>query len=250
MAHGAGRGIMPGNTLEAAIYAHDIGSDVIEIDIHATADGILVVRHDAEINTTTNGAGLIKDLDFEALQAFTVGFHDSDIDSGARINPGNIKIASLKSLFEALPSTRFMIEMKPNDNQVAESFCQLIRETGNGARLNVVSFHLEVLQHFRKVCPEIATSLSQDEVTNFVLLTWLGLGHLYQAKGIALQVPMKINGIKILSPSLISAAHNLGLAIDVWTIDDANTMQMLIDMQVDGIITNRPDRMVAIRPNN
>ena len=78
IAHRGGRGLVPGNTIEAAVNAVDIGSDVIEVDVHLTADDFLVVRHDADIDTTTDGSGLIANMDLVDIQAHKVGYHELD----------------------------------------------------------------------------------------------------------------------------------------------------------------------------
>ena len=75
IAHRGGRGLAPGNTIEAAVNAVDIGSDIIEVDVHLTADGVLVVRHDAEIDTTTDGSGLIALMNLADIQSYRAGYH-------------------------------------------------------------------------------------------------------------------------------------------------------------------------------
>ena len=73
IAHRGGRGLAPGNTIEATVNAVDIGSDIIEVDVHLTADGVLVVRHDAEIDTTTDGSGLIALMNLADIQSYRAG---------------------------------------------------------------------------------------------------------------------------------------------------------------------------------
>ena len=80
----------------------------------------------------------------------------------------------------------------------------------------------------------------------FVLLSWLGLGHLYRAPGYSVQLPLKYYGVQLVSRSLIRAANELNLAVDVWTINDPKKMLEMMALGVDGIITDRPDVLQAI----
>ena len=81
IAHGNGRALLPGNTLEAAVNALEVGTDILELDIHLTADDQLVVRHDDMIDTTTNGTGLIAEMTLAEIQQYDVGFHEVDFPS-------------------------------------------------------------------------------------------------------------------------------------------------------------------------
>ena len=189
IAHRGGRGLLPGNTLEAAVNAIEIGSNVIEIDVHLTADKVLVVRHDAEIDTTSNG--------------------------------------------------------KPTHFDAADALCDQILAHHLQNQVMVGSFHSSVLTYFRKTCPVVPTSLGKTELLWFSLLERLGLGHLYDSPGFAMQIPPSFGGLQVVTPELIRLAHRLNLRVDVWTINDTEKMQHLRNLGVDGIITDRPDRLLS-----
>ena len=243
LAHRNGRALLPGNTIEAGVNALDAGADVLELDVHLTADNVLVLRHDATIDNTTNGSGRIAEMTLAEIQAFDVGFHE--VDYPDLVAAPGIKVPTLSSLFERLPASRFLIELKPSDTAPADELCRLIKEYGLAHQVVVGSFHDSVLSHFREVCPTVPTSLGVTEATWLVLLGKFGLGHLYDSPGYSVQLPMGEDGF-IVTPALVKAIHQLNMRVEVWTVNDTSTMQALIDMGVDGIITDRPDRLMAL----
>lgn len=239
IAHGNGRALLPGNTLEAAINALKVGTDILELDIHLTADNQLVVRHDDMIDTTTNGTGLIAEMTLAEIQQYDVGFHE--IDFPGRSHPSGIVVPTLESLFARLPDSRYLIELKPQGTAAADHLCQLVNRYSLTDQVVIGSFHSSVLRYFRQICPDVPTSLGQSEVALLVVLSRLGLGHLFSSPGVSVQIPVVYGGFEILTPAIIQVAHQLNLRVDVWTVNDPKIMQKLIDDQVDGIITDRPD---------
>jgi glycerophosphoryl diester phosphodiesterase len=243
IAHRGCRGLLPGNTLEAAVNAIEIGSNVIEIDVHLTADKVLVVRHDAEIDTTSNGKGSIVDMTLESIQSYQAGFHEIDYPNA--ISPAGMRIPTLNTMFQRLPNQRYLIELKPTHFDAADALCDQILAHHLQNQVMVGSFHSSVLTYFRKTCPVVPTSLGKTELLWFSLLERLGLGHLYDSPGFAMQIPPSFGGLQVVTPELIRLAHRLNLRVDVWTINDTEKMQHLRNLGVDGIITDRPDRLLS-----
>ncbi len=246
IAHGSARALLPGNTLEAAVNALRLGTDILELDIHLTADSQLVVRHDEMIDTTTNGSGLIADMTLAEIQQYDVGFHEVDFPDLAY--PAGIVVPTLESLFIRLPESRYLIELKPEGTAAADHLCQLLNRYNLTEQVVIGSFHSSVLQYFRQICPQVPTSLGQSEVALLVVLSRLGLGHLFNSPGVSVQLPVVYAGVKILTPAVIEAAHQLNMRVDAWTVNDVGLMQKLIDDRVDGIITDRPDVLRSILP--
>ena len=244
IAHGAGRELMPGNTLEGASNAVAVGADIIELDVHLSLDKVVVVRHDATVDATTNGSGLIAEMTLAELQAFDVGFHKADYPEKVAVE--GIRIPTLESLFLALPDKRFLIELKPDDSETGAQLCKLVLAHGLADQVLVGSFYSAVLKNFRQRCPEVPTSLGEGEALVFVLLSWIGLGHLYDSPGYSVQLPFEYYGIELISRFLIRAAGELNLVVDVWTVNDPQEMLRLIELGVGGIITDRPDILQAI----
>ena len=245
IAHRGGRALVPGNTIEAAKNAVDIGSDIIEIDVHLTVDNTLVVRHDTVIDTTTNGSGLIANMALSEIQRYDVGFHEIDYPDKAWKT--SLRVPSLKSLFTALPNQRYLIELKPKTLPAADALCQLILEHKLQNQVLVGSFHSSVLQYFRRSCPSIPTSLGKSEITLLVLLERIKLGHLFNSPGYSIQVPINYGDFAILTPGLVKLAQNLNMHVDVWTVNDPVELKIVSNIGVDGIITDRPDIAISLR---
>lgn len=209
IAHGTGRELRPGNTLEGALNAVAVGADIIELDIHLTLDKVVVVRHGATVDATTNGSGPIADMTLAELQAFDVGFHKEDYPEKVAVE--GIRIPTLESLFLALPDKRFLIELKPDDIETGIQLCQLVLAHGLANQVLVGSFYSTVLKDFRQSCPEVPTSLGEEEALAFVLLSWIGLGRLYNSPGYSVQLPFEYYGVRPISRPLISIAKKLNL---------------------------------------
>jgi len=244
IAHRGGRGLIPGNTIEAAINAVNIGSDIIEIDVHLTADDILVVRHDASIDTTTNGTGQISAMSLADIQGYDAGFHE--IDYPDAVNQESLTVPALGALFSKLPDEKYLIELKPQDLSAANGLCRLVRQHNMQDQVMVGSFHTQVLKHFRRECPEIPTSLGRTEITQLVLLEKLGLSHLFAIEGYAIHIPIIYGVIDILSLSLVNQMHARNVRVDTWTLNDSEYMHQSISLGVDGIITDRPDVLLDL----
>lgn len=245
IAHRGGRGLVPGNTIEAAENAVDIGSDIIEIDVHMTMDNVLVVRHDAVIDTTTNGSGAIANMELSDIQTYDVGFHA--IDYPEAFWETSLTVPSLDSLFTALPNQRYLIELKPKSLAPADALCELILEHNLQNQVVVGSFHSSVLQHFRRSCPSVPTSLGESEITLFVVLERINLGHLFNSPGYSIQIPIKYNGVAILTADLVNLAQDLNMRVDVWTINNPHEIKVALNLGVNGIITDRPDIAIYLR---
>ena len=246
MAHGGGQGIGPQNTLEAAVLSAAAGADVIELDVHQSADGHLVVIHDPTIEATTDGSGAVGDMTLAEIQAFDAGAAFRDASGAASFAGKGVVVPTLRAAFEALPEAHYLIEIKPDKPSIERRLCDLLREYGLEARTMVGSFHATALERFRAVCPGVATSMAESEIETFVYLQKIGLANLAPLKGSALQVPLEAAGIKVLTPSLIKAAQARGLAVHAWTINDPAVMERLIGMGIDGLITDYPGRALKV----
>jgi glycerophosphoryl diester phosphodiesterase len=245
IAHGAGQGRMPKNTLEAASFSSLLGTDVLEIDIHASRDGVLLLSHDDSVDDMTDGSGLIREMTFAELQQLDAAYGFKRAQ-GAPLRGTGIRLPALDEVFSALPQARYVIEIKQQQPAIAAPLCAMIRSHRLQSRVLVGSFGSQALDDFREYCPEVATSLSRAETTALVLLHKFGLAHLYPLPGVALQVPLQSSGIPIISRDFVRDMQERGLRVQVWTINDLQQMRELIDLGVDGIITDYPDLLQAV----
>ncbi|MEJ2290536.1 MAG: glycerophosphodiester phosphodiesterase [Deinococcales bacterium] len=253
LAHQGGDGLWPGDTLYAFQHAAALGADVLELDIHETADGRIVVIHDDTVDRTTNGSGAVADMTLAQLQALDAGYRWSP-DGGTTFpyRGQGIRIPTLKAVFDAFPGKPINIEIKPDSARVAADLCRLIRANDRQHTVMVVSFHPGAIRAFRSDCPEVATAGDPTEIKIFYVLARAHLAHLFTPDTDALQVPEAQGGLRVVTPHFVRAAHDRGMLVHVWTIDETADMRRLIDMGVDGIITDRPDRLLALlgRPHD
>lgn len=249
IAHQGGEQLWPSNTLFAFQNAVDLGVDVLEMDVHETADGVLVLIHDDTVDRTTDGSGAIREMSLADIQALDAGYYWTEDDGQTYpFRDQGIQVPALRQVFETFPDMPMNIEIKPDDTAVAQSFCQLIREYNMSQKVLVGSFHDEALQAFRAACPEVATSMTQSEIQPFWILNSLGLGALYQSPAESFQVPETavlpvLGEVTVLTQRFVDNAHAHNIQVHVWTINEAAAMGRFIEMGLDGIITDRPDRL-------
>lgn len=247
MAHRGGRGLWPENTLYAFENAVNLGVDVLEMDVHSTLDGVIVVMHDETLDRTTNGTGPINNYSWEELQELDAGYAWSDDDDNTFPYRGQgITVPALEKVFTRFPQIRMNIEIKQSSPPIVVPVCEMIRKYEMEEKVLVASFDSEVIQAFRHACPEVASTAGENEVRMLFGLSWVYLGGLYTPSAGAVQVPEYRGDIHVLTPRLVNAAHNRGMDVHVWTVNQVLDMKRMIEMGVDGIITDRPDLLMAL----
>ena len=250
-AHRGGGGLFPENTLGAFEYSAKMGVDVLELDVHATADGALVVLHDGSVNRTTDGSGRISEMTLEAVKKLDAGYKFST--DGGQTFPfrgKGITVPTLQEIFDALPNMTFNVEPKQAEPSITKPLCELIRERKMTDKIIVGSFRQTAIDEFRRECTEVATSATPSEVSKFLAMYKTGIGESYSPPMQALQIPQNLGSLQIVSKDFIETAHKLNLKVHVWTINDTADMSRLIEMGVDGIMTDYPDRMLNLLNKN
>jgi glycerophosphoryl diester phosphodiesterase len=260
-AHQGGAKEGPSSTLWAMRQAVDAGADAIELDVHATLDGHLVVCHDPTVDRTTDGTGAISTLPLRRLRELdnaywwapgTVVDHDRPPDGyplrGRAPSDRRFGIATLDEVLEAFPDTVLNLDIKQTAPVVApyeEAVARTLRSHGRGDDVIVASFNDQATEAFRTFAPDIPTSAGTVATAACWRAAHAG-EPLPDLPAVALQIPVETGGIVVCDEILVAAAHRAGLAVHVWTIDDAAEMGRLIDMGVDGIITDVPSVAVAV----
>ena len=237
-----GNGLWPGNTMPFLEGIADIGVDMLEMDINMTRDGRIILMHDTTVDRTTDGNGRIPDLTLEEIQALEVGVNWTQDDGQTYPYVGQgLRVPTLEEVFERFPDYPMVIEIKQSDPPMVEPFCNLIRQHNMQEKVIVASFNDDTIQAFRALCSEVATAPGGDEVRNYVLLNFIFLSPILSPNYEAFQVPTASGGITVIRQPFINAAHRRNLQVQVWTINDPTEMDRLIDLGVDGIMTDRPD---------
>jgi len=247
LAHRGGAGLWPENTMYGFKRAVDSEIDVLETEIRSTADGVLVLMHDSTVDRTTSGEGPVNGITLRELQALDAGFNWSS--DGGRTFPfrgRGIAVPTLAEVFTAFPNTRLNIDIKQVEPSLVLPLCQTIHTFGMAEKVMVASFDSKVLKVFRRECPEVATSLSPHEVMWFCLMNFAYLGTAYRTAAYALQVPEYQGKLRVLTKRLVDTAHRLNLKVHAWTINETSDMRRLLNLGVDGIITDYPDRLITL----
>lgn len=248
IAHRGGADVRPENTLTAFEHAAALGADVLEMDIRATADGTIVVLHDATVDRTTDGRGRVDALTLENLQKLDAGYRWTN--DGGRTYPfrgQGIRVPTLEEVFRRFPAQRLNLEMKRVEPVLAQPLCALIRRAGMTQRVLVASMDVPTIEAFRRACPDVATSMSRNEALAFYGLQRAGLDAIYSPPVQALQVSYRFGDDIVPTPGFVAAARRKNFRLHVWTINDDARMRELIELGVDGIVTDRPDRLLALR---
>jgi len=262
-AHQGGAREAPSSTMFALHQAVAVGADALELDVHRSADGHLVVCHDPTVDRTTDGTGCIADLSLEQLQGLDNGYwwrpgevvdHEADPADlplrGRAPHERHLGIATLAEVLAAFPGVLLNLDIKQTAPEVAPYEAQLAEELVAAGRTDdviVASFSDASLDAFRAQGTGIGTSCGPRDV--LALAQALATGEpipQHVRSHVAVQVPPSFGGTDVVTAAAVHAAHDAGLAVHVWTIDDEAEMRRLVELGVDGVMTDRPSVLVAV----
>ena len=241
MAHRGGA-LLPGlegleNSMAAFRAAVELGYTYLETDVHASSDGVVYAFHDSDLSRLGGSPEGISDLSSERVDAVRLMDHEP--------------IPRLTTLLDALPDARLNIDVK--SDHALEPTLRTLREAGALDRVCLASFSDARLRRIRRLEPDVATSAGPREVAAVVLGPVRAVRSLAVRSGaVCLQVPQRRGPIPVVTPRLVRHAHDLGMAVHVWTVDDPDEMRSLLRTGVDGIVSDRPDllRQVLIETGN
>jgi glycerophosphoryl diester phosphodiesterase len=249
--HRGSSGEAPENTLPAFARALEQGAEILETDVHATADGRVVIYHDERVDRTTDGAGAIAELTFDALRRLDAGY-DFTTDGGRTFpfRGAGIRIATLAEAFEAYPEARFNIEIKRDDAALVDGVLRAIADAGREKRTLVTAGEDRAMARLRRRLAETglapAVGASAGDVLGFVRAALAGTAP--PREPMALQIPEGFGGRPLVTRELVDFAHAHDVQVHVWTINDPDEMARLLALGVDGIVSDYPARLCeAIR---
>jgi glycerophosphoryl diester phosphodiesterase len=244
-AHRGGAKLWPENTLVAFEGSLSMGTRYLETDVHATRDGVLVAHHDEYVDGTTNGTGRIRDMRYAELVRLDAGYRFTKDGHSFPFRGQGVTIPALHEVFALSTRARVNVEIKPEDESIAHRLWHLIESHGLHDRILVASSQDHQVKRFRRCSlARVATSASMREALEFWLATRLGLNRAIAPSFDALQVPRRYRGLTVVDRKFVRAAHGRGIQVHVWTIDDPEEMKALIEMGVDGIMSDRPDSLM------
>jgi glycerophosphoryl diester phosphodiesterase len=260
-AHQGGAKEAPSSTIQAFKRAVDLGADGLEMDVHMTADGYLVVAHDETIDRTSRASGRIdcltladlRQLDFAHWWApghdAIVGLDDKEYPLRGRApDDSTLGIALLTDVLQQFPDTLINLDIKGGKRPYETELAAVLREYDRATSVIVASFHDAHLQRFRESAPEVPTSSTANESFAIADALFTGAHIDLPPSLVALQIPFRFNpdSAPLFGSEFVERAHDRGLAVHVWTIDDEIDMVDVLETGADGIMTDYPARLESI----
>jgi glycerophosphoryl diester phosphodiesterase len=226
MAHRGGAIEHLENTMPAFQACVDLGYRYLETDVRVTADGVLVAFHDPTLERVTDRSGRLEDLPWAEVAAAMIG--------------GREPIIRLEDLLGAWPDVRFNLDIKAAG--VLAPLVRLVRRLDVADRICLASFSDARLVAARRLFgPAVCTSLGPRGVAALRLSSYSprAAGLVRIGAGCA-QVPLQLGGRALVDERFVAAAHARGLQVHVWTVDDPDDCAAMLDLGVDGVMTDRP----------
>ena len=243
--HRGSAGTHPENTLESFRAAAATGAPYIEFDIHMTRDGEIVVAHDDHLARMCALERVIPEMTHaEVAKADAARMFTIDGTSFPFRDKG-IRIPRLADVMAELPKLRMIIEIKQITPSLVAPMLQLIDRAKMRRNVLVASEHQEPLDEIRKLAPEIPTNFSYLE-SGLFFQAMAARDANYHPPGAALQIPPNYESWQLVTPESVKFAHSIGIEVHVWTVNEESEMMQLLDMGVDGIITDHPARLLNL----
>ena len=224
-AHRGGSALAPENTIAAFDHGLALGADGLELDVHLSRDGVVVVHHDRLLERTTALRGPIAARGAEELRRAAV--------------------PSLAEVLARYREQRIIVELKVNSAALAAATIDVIRRAGAVDRVCLGSFGLRVLRAARAIEPAIATSGAREEVRWALYRSWCRWP-VSRVGYAGYQIPERSGRTRVVSPRFVEYAHDAGLGVQVWTVDTEDSARRLLGWGVDALITDRPDVIVPL----
>jgi glycerophosphoryl diester phosphodiesterase len=224
-AHRGGSALAPENTMAAFANGLSLGANGVELDVHLSKDGAVVVHHDTTVDRTTSGTGAVAALSQREL---------------ARLD-----VPSLEDVLRGFPEARVIVEMKVNARELASAVVDVVRRANAVERVCLGAFGRRVLNAARTLEPALATSAAREEVRWALYRSWVRRAS-HGAPYAGFQVPECAGTTRIVSRRFVEVAHRADLAVHVWTVDDEADANRLLSWGVDALITDRPDVIARV----
>ncbi len=239
LAHRGSRELWPENTMVAFQGAIDLGYRFLETDLHATSDGKVVLFHDDTLNRTTDHHGRISKWTWDELRECDAAYRFDPIHHFPHRGRG-VRIPTLEELATTFPNTLLTLDLKQSG--IEQLLVEVVYRLNLWDRVIVGSFSDARIRRFRKLTGgRVATSSGPRET--LAAMGAARLGRPLKVRADALQIPETYGRTRVLTSRLIEAAHASGKQIHVWTVNERADMIRLLDMGVDGLITDRPDTL-------
>jgi glycerophosphoryl diester phosphodiesterase len=246
-AHRGGSALAPENTIPAFDRGLELGADGLELDVHLSRDGVVVIHHDAHLGRTVNGSGPLARYTAAELARMDAAYRFGAAEAYPWRGRG-VGIPTLAEVLGRYPAARIIIEMKVNTPAMARAVVDEVEKAHAADRVCLGSFGRRALRAARAFAPGLATSAAREEVRRVLYGSWIGLAP-RRLPNQAYQVPERVGATRVVSPRFIRLAHQAEAVVQVWTVNREADMRRLLGWGVDALITDRPDVAVPVVRN-
>jgi glycerophosphoryl diester phosphodiesterase len=247
LAHRGGCALGPENTLLAFERGRAAGADGFEIDVRLSADGEVVVIHDATLDRTTNGRGPVSSMSAAQLAKVDAAYW-FDREGRYPLRGAGIGVPRLADALDRSPDAAFIVELKEDGADVVRRTLDVVRAARAFDRVMIGSFSRRALKEVRRLEPDLPTGAATSETRMALYKSRLRLP-LGRTPYRAFQVPEAFGATRVVSPQFIRTAHAADVPVQVWTVDDERDMRRLLEWGVDALITDRPGIAVEVVRN-
>lgn len=241
IAHRGGRLLAPEHTLFAYQIGLDAGADVLELDVRSTSDGVLVLLHDDSVDRTTDGTGKVSEMTWAEVEALDAGYTFTTDEGVTFPHRGTgLKVARLEDALDAFPGVCMTVELKQYEPSIVAPVLAAFAAHDAIQRAVFSSFDDLTLAAVREARPDAITGMGVAEMLGFALLDDSALAT-YQPPAPIAQAPKDQ-----VTAKLVANAHQVGVKVHAWTVNDPAQMAELLEMGIDGIITDDPATLATI----
>jgi len=243
--HRGAAGSQPENTLPSFEHALEVGAHILESDVHATRDAVPVLAHDPSLERMTGSPLAIEDADLGTVQSLDAAHAFAGPQGDFPLRGKGVRVPTLREAFEAFPEARFNLEIKASQPELVGAVLALIGEFDRAGLTLLAAADDAIMDRIRAtrrrtgVLPAIGASLR--DVVSFVQSAVAETAP--DSDSMALQIPTDFAGGPLITSDLVEHAHRHGAVVHAWTINDPEQMRRLVDLGVDGLVTDYPARM-------
>ena len=249
ISHRGGSLEAPENTLHAFRHSFALYSEIIfELDVHRTKDGDIAVIHDPTVDRTTDGSGAIHEKTWREISLLDAGYRFSQ-DGGKTfpLRGQGIRIPRLEEVISEFPNTRISIEVKRDNPAFEDQVITLVDNLKALNRVVIAAENHEILKKLRIAAGrDVCSGFSSHEVFWTLVFNRLHLPFLAPTRGDVFQIPLTHGNTQVFSKNFLDRAHKKDKHVHIWTINDEKMMRELLEMGVDGIITDAPQKLLEV----
>ena len=242
ISHRGGSALAPENTMVAFRDAVDRWkTDVLELDVHATRDGVLVVHHDPTVDRCTDGAGAIAAMTANEIEALDAG-HRFTVDGATFPHRGRgVRVPRFRDVLDAFPSTRLNVELKSEAAGAERLFADELRAAKAIDRVCIGSEEDALAARLHALLSDACHFYPRDALTRLVMAMKSGEPAPVDDRFAVLDMPLYFGETRLIDDAFLARARELRKWVNVWTVDDEAEMRRCVREGVGGVMTDRPD---------